>query len=168
MSTVETAEPTIRREFKAGDAEAIANLHHRVYGAEYGTNETFVAGVSATIARAVESGWPSAGGGVWLVYRDERLCGSLGLTPEGDGRGQVRWVVFEPSLRGTGLGRSLVAELVELARAQGMTRLELDTFSALKAAAHIYRSHGFVVVSERPRCDWGTEMTYQHYVADLR
>lgn len=168
MGTVDITQPTIRREYEDGDAEAIADLHRRVYGAEYGTNETFVAGVAGTIVRAVDGGWPSSGGGVWLVHRDERLCGSLALTPEGDGCGQVRWFVFEPSLRGSGLGRKLAAELMELARAQGMTRLELDTFSDLKAAAHIYRSHGFTVVAERSRDDWGTPMTYQHYVADLR
>jgi GNAT superfamily N-acetyltransferase len=163
-------EPVIRRELREGDPEAIAALHRRVYGAEYGTNDAFVAGVAGALHAAREAGWPQ-GGGVWLVERDGKLCGSLGLTAEPERRGRVRWFVLDGQLRGRGLGRQLVGELVALARAEGMVQLELDTFSDLTAAAHIYRSHGFAVVHEQPRVDWRPAhqpMTYQHYVADLR
>jgi hypothetical protein len=44
-----------------------------------------------------------------------------------------------------------------------MSRLALDTFSALTAAAHVYRSVGFRVITEREREDWGPTITYQHY-----
>jgi hypothetical protein len=45
------------------------------------------------------------------------------------------------------------------ARAQSMTRLELDTFSALTAAAHLYRSVGFSARSGEQRNDWGPAIT---------
>jgi ribosomal protein S18 acetylase RimI-like enzyme len=80
----------------------------------------------------------------------------------------VRWVVFAPELRGLGLGRRLLDELLAEARAQHMQRLELDTFSALTTAAHLYRSAGFEVVSREQRYDWGPTITYQHYLLHLR
>ena len=158
-----TEEITIRRELYDGDALAIVDLHRRVYCAEYGRTEQFVMAVAESLAGKIAQGWPDAGGAVWLLERSDRVVGSLGLTVEGPGVGQVRWVVFEEALRGQGLGRSLLDELVAEARAAGMHKLQLQTFSELRSAAHLYRDLGFRVVWERTREDWGASMTYQGY-----
>jgi ribosomal protein S18 acetylase RimI-like enzyme len=162
-----TAPVSIRRSLRADDIGAIVALHDRVYRGEYDRNDAFLAAVAGAMERAVAAGWPSIRGAVWLVEVEGRVEGSLALTDEGDGVGQVRWVVLAPELRGRGRMRSLVAELVAEARAQGLTRLELDTYSELTSAARIYRSVGFRVVAERRREDWGPAITYQHYVLDL-
>jgi GNAT superfamily N-acetyltransferase len=159
---------SIRRSMGDRDAEAIVALHDLVYRAEYERNDEFVATVARKVADARAAGWPELGGAVWLVERDGALVGSLGLTDEGDGVGWVRWFVFAPAARGHGLGRRLVAELVHTARVDGMVRLELETFSALSAAARIYRDAGFEVTWERERDDWGPTITYQHYELELR
>jgi GNAT superfamily N-acetyltransferase len=157
----------IRRSLGEGDARGIADLHRRVYAPEYGMNDEFVSRVAAGVLDAVAAGWPQSGGGVWLVDHEDQLAGSLALTDEGGGLGRVRWFVLAPQLRGQGLGRTLVADLLRSARAQAMTRLELETFSALKAAARIYREVGFGVVSSCERTDWGPPITYQHYRLEL-
>lgn len=157
----------IRRRLRPGDTRAIAELHRRVYGAEYGMNEEFVAAVAATLEHAAASGWPQDGGAVWIVEQGGRARGSLALTAEAERRGQLRWFVLEAPLRGRGLGRSLLAELLATAREAGMQHLELDTFSALQDAARLYRSAGFEVVSERERNDWGPLIVYQHYTLAL-
>ena len=44
----------------------------------------------------------------------------------------------------------------------------LETFSELNAAAHLYREHGFQVVSAETGPRWGrAEITYQRYEAEL-
>ena len=163
---VPASDVEIRRELRPGDAEAIVAMHDRLYRAEHERNDAFVAAVAESVARAVADGWP-AGGGVWIVERGGRPAGSLGLTEEGDGVGKVRWVLLEPDLRGAGIGRRLLAEAIERARELGMRRLELDTFSALRAAARIYRDAGFRVVGSRERDDWGPPISYQQYALDL-
>jgi RimJ/RimL family protein N-acetyltransferase len=163
-----TAPVSIRRSLREGDVDAIVALHDRVYRAEYARNDAFVAAVSASIHGAAATGWPRTGGGVWLVERDREIVGSFGLTDEGSGVGQIRWVVLAPEARGSGLMRTMLNEAIDTARAQGMTRLVLDTYSALTAAAHVYRSAGFEVVSARDRDDWGPTITYQHYELRLR
>jgi ribosomal protein S18 acetylase RimI-like enzyme len=163
-----TEEITIRRELREGDALGIVDLHRRVYCGEYGRNDRFVMAVAESLAGKIAQGWPATGGAVWLLERERRLVGSLGLTVEGPGLGQIRWFVFEEALRGVGLGRSLVHELVATARAAGMHTLQLQTFSDLRAAAHLYRDVGFQVLWERQRDDWGAPMTYQGYEASLR
>ena len=142
MSAATTSDITVRRHLKDGDADAIAELHRRVYGSEYRLNEQFVDG-------------------------DEQLLGALGLTDEGDGAGRVRWLVLDPALRGRGLARSLVAELLDEARAAGLHTLTLETYSDLTAAARIYRDAGFRVQWERVHDDWGPAVTFQGYALDL-
>jgi GNAT superfamily N-acetyltransferase len=159
---------SIKRSLGDGDADAIVALHDRVYRADWDRNDEFVAAVARSVASARAAGWPGSGGAVWLVELDGRLAGSLGLTDEGAGVGHVRWFVFEPELRGRGLGRSLLEELLADARAAGMQRLELETFSALSTAARLYRAAGFEVISARERDDWGPPISYQHYRLELR
>jgi ribosomal protein S18 acetylase RimI-like enzyme len=158
---------SIRRELRDGDADAIAELHRRVYASEYGLNDQFVDGVRRGLQAAVASGWPHDSGAVWLVDGDGSLLGALGLTDEGEGAGRVRWLVLEPSLRGRGLGRSLVTELIEEAKRTGLHKLTLETYSDLTAAAQIYRDAGFRVQWERVHSDWGPQITFQGYALDL-
>ncbi len=55
---------------------------------------------------------------------------------------------------------------VELAAEQhraGHEKLELETFSALRAAAHLYLAAGFRVASERETDMWGPAIVFQRY-----
>jgi ribosomal protein S18 acetylase RimI-like enzyme len=156
--------PTVRRDLRPGDLGAIVAHHGKVYCPEYGVDSTFEANVGASVAAAGARGFPGPGEGIWIVERDGRHAGSVALTDEGDGQGWVRWVVLDPELRGHGLGRRLIGELVAEAESAGYDTLHLETFSDLRAAAHIYRSHGFEVTSEQTGPRWGrAELTYQHY-----
>ena len=158
----------IRQTLQAGDAEAIAELHRRVYLPEFGMNEEFVARVAAGVEAARAAGWPHPRGAVWLLDGDGELSGSLALTEEGADVGRVRWFVLAPNLRGQGLGRSLMAKLLGKAREDGLAKLELETFSALTVAAGIYRAAGFRLCWERHREDWGAAIVYQGYELKLR
>jgi ribosomal protein S18 acetylase RimI-like enzyme len=157
----------IRRTLRDGDAQAIAELHRRIYEPEYGLNEQFTASVAEGVEAAAAAGWPQRSGALWLVERDGPLLGALALTDEGDGLGRVRWFALDRALRGQGLGRSLIAELLDEARAAGLSKLELETISVLTAAARIYREAGFRVVRERRRLDWGPPVTMQRYELEL-
>ncbi len=158
----------IRRTLRDGDAQAIAELHRRIYEPEYGLHEQFTASVEDGVEAAASAGWPQRSGAVWLVEGDGPLLGALALTDQGNGLGRVRWFALDRGLRGQGLGRSLIAELLEKARAAGLSKLELETISVLTAAARIYRDAGFRVVWERRRVDWGPPMTMQGYELELR
>lgn len=161
------SEPVIHRRLRSGDPEAIAELQRRVYSREYGLGDGFTAEVTDSIHDAVERGWPLSAGAVWLVEHEGALSGSLALTDEGSGVGRVRWFVFDRELRGRGLGRALLAELLAAARAAGLRELELDTFSALTAAASLYRRAGFELRWQRETDAWGPPIVLQHYTMKL-
>jgi ribosomal protein S18 acetylase RimI-like enzyme len=95
-------------------------------------------------------------------------AGSLGLTDEGDGEARLRWFVLDPDLRGQGLGRRLLEEFLAEAKRFGHRRIVLETFSDLRAAAHLYRGHGFELVWAETKPRWGrADFTYQRYELDL-
>ncbi len=157
----------MRRELRAGDADAIVELHRRLYSAEFGMDGRFTQSVRDSIADALHAGWMRDSGAVWLLDHGQ-LAGSLALTDEGAGVGQVRWFLLAPELRGRGLGRTLVAELVAEARELGFARLELVTFSALTTAARIYREAGFRLQSGTETDRWGPPIVFQRYELPLR
>jgi RimJ/RimL family protein N-acetyltransferase len=159
---------TIRRVLHDGDGDGIVELHRRVYCSEYGRNEDFVGAVAGGVEAAIADGWPGDRGGVWLIDGERALGGCLALTDEGGGIGRARWFVLDAPLRGHGLGRGMVGAMVQHARESGMARVELETFSALRAAAHLYRAAGFRLLWERERSDWGPTVTYQGYALELR
>jgi ribosomal protein S18 acetylase RimI-like enzyme len=161
-------DPSIRRELRPGDLGAVVAHHGRVYGEEYGVDATFEGHVASTVARAAARGFPSSREAICLVELDGEHAGSLALTDEGNGEAAIRWFVLSPEVRGRGLGRRLLGEMLTRAAEDGYTRVWLETFSELEAAAHLYRDHGFELVSadEAPR--WGRErITYQRYELEL-
>jgi GNAT superfamily N-acetyltransferase len=159
----------IRRELRPGDLGAIVAHHGRTYGPEYGVDSTFEAHVAASVAEAGKRGFPREREGIWIVEADGRHAGSIALTDEGADLGMVRWVLLDRRLRGQGLGRRLVGEVVAEAERHGYEVVGLETFSDLRAAAHLYREHGFRVVSAETGPRWGRdEVTYQRYERDFQ
>jgi GNAT superfamily N-acetyltransferase len=158
----------VRRELRPGDYGAIIEIHGRLYASEYGVDSSFEAMVAGSVTRAAMRGFPREREGLWVVELEGAFSGCIALTDEDGETGMVRWVLLDPSLRGRGLGSRLVSEVVEFARDADYERIELETFSDLRRAAAIYRSHGFRLTSEEAGPRWGREtITYQHYELDL-
>jgi GNAT superfamily N-acetyltransferase len=161
-------EVRIRRELRPGDLGEIIALVGRLIDPEYGLDATHEGYVATSVGRQAVRGWPGEREGAWIVEHDGEPAGSIALTDDGDGTAGLRWFALEPPLRGRGLGRQLVREVVAFARTHGYARLRLETFSDLRAAAHLYREHGFEVVHEENGPRWGREQVrYQHYELPL-
>lgn len=168
MASSEVDRVVIRRKLRPGDLGAIIAHHGRVYRPEYGVDSTFEGHVADSVARAVARGFASKREAICLLELDGEHAGSLGLTDEGNGEAALRWFVLDAALRGHGVGRRLLAETLARAEEWGYVRISLETFSELEAAAHLYRDHGFRVVSESTSPRWGRErITYQRYELDL-
>lgn len=81
-------------------------------------------------------------------------CGALKFHGEDPAELKRLWVA--PDARGLGLGRRLLAELEERARAAGVARLLLDTNAALVEAVALYRATGWAEVeafNDEPHAD---------------
>jgi GNAT superfamily N-acetyltransferase len=161
-------DPSIRRELHPGDLGAIIEHHGRAYAREYALDSGMEAHVAAAVAQATLQGFPRDTEAIWIVELEDRHAGSLAMTDEGEGVAFVRFFLLDGELRGKGLGRRLLEELLDTARARGFEHAALETFSELDAAAHLYREAGFRVVSAETGPRWGrADITYQRYEAEL-
>lgn len=82
--------------------------------------------------------------GVFLVAMSDGLpLGCVGLKGGGDGVAEVKRLWVAPSARGLGLAKRLMSAVEEIARAQSVEVLRLDTNSALPEAQRLYRGTGW-------------------------
>lgn len=104
----------------------------------------------------VESTYRTTGGDFWVVEDGRgQVVGTCGLwiDPDDPRRCELRKMYLEPSLRGLGMGRRLLAGAIDHARRAGCASIELETNRQMKAAIALYESHGF----RRVEADEGSE-----------
>jgi GNAT superfamily N-acetyltransferase len=87
-----------------------------------------------------------AGGAFWVAVNDSdgEIVGTCGVFPVGPGTYELRKMYLRAATRGHGLGQRLLDESVGWVRAQGGTRMVLDTIHEMKRAIAFYESNGFV------------------------
>jgi putative acetyltransferase len=83
----------------------------------------------------------------FISVRDEtgRLLGIGALKALEPGHGEIKSMRTDPAALGQGVGKAMLERLVELARAQGMVRLSLETGNSplFAAANRLYMRSGF-------------------------
>jgi GNAT superfamily N-acetyltransferase len=88
-------------------------------------------------------------GAAWLVlYDDGEPAGCGGLAAREPGVGEIKRVFVRAAARGRGHGRRLLAELEEIARAEGHRRVLLYTTAVLVEARALYESSGYQLVPD--------------------
>ncbi len=83
------------------------------------------------------------GGALLLAVQDGVAIGTCALLPMGDGAFEVAKMTVAETHRGLGLGKKLLAHVIEYARGVGARRLYLETNSKLQNAIHVYEALGF-------------------------
>jgi len=144
--------PAIRTDLRAGDLGRIIELHGKVYDLLDGYGLRFEAYVGRTIAEYVLDN--RARGQIWLAERDDRLIGCTAVALREGNRGQLRWVVVDPSERGRGIGKQLVQSALEYCRENACESVFLETTDGLPESQALYEKLGFVVTSDKVEELW--------------
>jgi putative acetyltransferase len=97
-------------------------------------------------------------GGAFRVIEDDggQVVGCGGLYPLGSGVVELRKMYFRPEIRGKGMGRRLLDDLIGEAKRRSFARIELETASNLTTAIALYQRAGFVETNgdkHSCRCD---------------
>jgi GNAT superfamily N-acetyltransferase len=101
-------------------------------------------------------------GAILLAFVDDSAVGIACLQRIGPDTAEVKRMYVRPSARQGGLGRALLARLIETARQAGYKSLRLDSSRFMTAAHALYRASGFVEVPPYPeseipdayKCHW--------------
>ena len=136
---------SIRTDLRAGDLGRIVSLHGEAYEPLGGYGLKFEAFVGRTIAEYVLDN--DAQGQIWMAERNNRLVGCAAIALRGGNRGQLRWVVVDPSERGHGLGKMLVNSAMDYCRAARCHSVFLETTDGLQESQTLYEKLGFTVTS---------------------
>jgi GNAT superfamily N-acetyltransferase len=83
------------------------------------------------------------GGALLMAVGDGVAIGTCALLAMGDGSFEVAKMTVSETHRGLGIGKKLLAHVIEYARGMGANRLYLETNRKLGNAIHVYESLGF-------------------------
>lgn len=145
------------RQHRPGDIGWIVHRHGVLYSQEYGYDERFEALVAKVVAGFIEHLDPERER-CWVAERDSEIVGSIFVVAKTKTIAQLRLLLVEPSMRGMGLGRRLVEEVIAFARQAGYKRIQLWTQSELTSARRIYKAAGFRIAGTEGHESFGKKL----------
>jgi GNAT superfamily N-acetyltransferase len=156
----------VLRPHRPGDIGWVIHRHGALYAEEQGYDQEFEGLVAEIGARFLLQRDPKRER-CWIAERDGRIVGSVFLVRMSKSVAQLRLLLVEPSARGLGVGRRLVAECGRFARRAGYRKVRLWTQNDLLPARVVYRKAGFHVVEEKKHRSFGRNLVAEIWELDL-
>lgn len=86
---------------------------------------------------------------VWIAYEKNMPIGCVAYRAKNNDTGEVKRLFIRSKYRGKGISKALLSEVKNYAKAQGCTKLFLDTRITLEPAVSLYRGFGFEITFQQ-------------------
>lgn len=151
--------------YRPGIIARITQMHALYYARTSGFGQRFESVVAEGLASFCNR-LERPQNAIWTARRGDEIIGSVAIDGEdlGSGNAHLRWFIVDDSVRGGGVGRRLLAAALAFADEKAFAETHLWTFNGLSAARHLYETHRFACVEERPGSQWGSEVLEQRFV----
>jgi GNAT superfamily N-acetyltransferase len=133
------------RDFERGDQDAVRALVLQGMAERWG--EAFRPDANPDVDDIYDS-YVARGAEVLVAERAGAIVGTGTLVEVDAATGRVRRMAVRPDQRRQGLGRALVAALIDRSRARGHSQLLVSTDPPWTEAIALYRSCGFQLIDE--------------------
>ena len=86
----------------------------------------------------------------WLAVVNDKVVGTIALKNYGDGRGYLKRMYVDQSMRRQGLGQKLFNHLVEFAKHHSFRKIYVGTEEEFAGALQFYQKNGFEIIKKLP------------------
>jgi GNAT superfamily N-acetyltransferase len=155
----------IRDYIKVTDLSQICHFHATYYYECFGWDEEFEAYVADALSEFVLR--KNSREKIWIADTDGQVKGAIALVMADDETAQLRWYYVVLEMRGQGLGKELMARLIQFAKEMNYKKIILWTEASLKEGIEIYRRNGFVKSEELIHHRWGQMIKEEKYIRDI-
>jgi putative acetyltransferase len=135
---MEVLTPIEIRPFAAGDEAAFLELNKAWISKNFEIEEKDWEVLNDPVRYILQPG-----GVLLMAVQDGIAVGTCALLPMEDGSFEVAKMTVDERYRGLGIGKKLLAHVIEYAREIGAGRLYLETNRKLTSAIHVYEALGF-------------------------
>ena len=156
----------ILRDPRPGDLGIVIQKQAELYADEYGWDWTFEGLLAEIVGQYVKTFDPTRER-CWIAESEGEVVGSVFVVKQDEHTAKLRMLYVDARARGLGLGRKLVDECLQFARAKGYRRMVLWTNDILVSARRIYQAAGFELIEEEKHHSFGQDLVGQVWARDL-
>ncbi len=150
---------TLRR-FAPTDMQWLIARHQDLYAREAGFDSSFGAQV-ADVLHSFCAGHDPVYERGWMAASAEERLGTVFCMRKSQETAQLRLFLLTPKARGKGLGKRLLRDCMEFARAAGYRGMMLKTHESHRTACALYRAFGWQLRDSRPVRSYGQDLVEQ-------
>lgn len=153
----------IIRPFTAQDTDWLVEQHGTLYAQAEGFDHTFGPLVASILDGFNAQHDPTCERG-WIAELDGQRLGSIFCVRHDASTAKLRLFLLTPEARGQGLGRRLLEQCMQFARANGYAGMQLWTHASHTAACALYAKTGWHLTDSKPVHSFGVDLEEQTWV----
>jgi DNA-binding MarR family transcriptional regulator/N-acetylglutamate synthase-like GNAT family acetyltransferase len=149
-----------------GDLGTVTHFHGKYYADTYGYSEIFEAFVAKEFSEFILD-FDTKKSIFYVVEKNGKVEGSIALQHRSNTSAQLRFFYLSPALRGLGIGKTLMNNIMNFAKKTKYKHIYLWTHKGLDSAQMIYAKNGFKLTETKIHSLWKENLEEQMWEVNL-